>query len=330
MSDVLTVLQKLQELGLIRLHKQSGSYYQVYCPIHSEGNERKPSCGILLEDQVRDGTLYPAGFVHCFACGYANTLPKLITDILKSKSISMSGAEWLKLNVPGFVVESSQSILPPELLKSLMHSYAVSYVENIVKPKLQYVTESELDKYRYIVPYMYERGLTDEIIQMFDVGYDANWVPPGKKNPCPCITFPVHDRDGNTLFLCRRAISYKLYNYPRDIIKPLYGIDKIPKDCKTLVVVESCINALTAWKWGYPAVALMGTGTSLQMRQLQELGVANIVLAMDGDDAGRRAADKIAKALKSCSMVWRMEMPDGKDVNDITKSEFEKLFAERI
>lgn len=32
-----------------------------------------------------------------------------------------------------------------------------------------YIREQELDKYRYIHPYMYERELTDKIIERFDI-----------------------------------------------------------------------------------------------------------------------------------------------------------------
>lgn len=55
------------------------------------------------------------------------------------------------------------------------------------------------------------------------------------------------------------------------------------------------INALTCWKWGYPSVALLGTGNSYQMQQLRELGVSEYVICMDGDDAGKRATSKIKK-----------------------------------
>jgi DNA primase len=50
---------------------------------------------------------------------------------------------------------------------------------------------------------------------------------------------------------------------------------------------------------------------------------------MDGDEAGRRATAKLKKALSSAAIVWAMHMFDGKDVNDITKQEFDTLYAER-
>ena len=37
-----------------------------------------------------------------------------------------------------------------------------------------YITEEQLDKYRYTHPYLYKRGLTDEDIYKYDLGYDNN------------------------------------------------------------------------------------------------------------------------------------------------------------
>lgn len=328
--NVEKILLTLENHNLIRTNKPRGNWYSIYCPFHSGGEEKKPSCGVLLHDEYRNGQKYPEGMFHCFACGAHKTMVEAVGDILKSKNISTSGLEWLQTNIPGFQVDSFEYLVPKDLMQSVSSKYAVEYIQKLSKPEVNYISEEELASYRYTVPYMYERGLTDDLIVKFDVGYDANWIPPGRKNPAPCITFPVRNKFGKTLFLCRRVINYKMYNYPEGVEKPLYGIDMIPKGCNELMIVESCINALTCWKYGHPAVALMGTGNSLQVHQLKELGVSNIVLAMDGDDAGRRASAKLKRALKSCSIVWTMHLPDGKDVNDLKSlEEFNGIYSNR-
>ena len=326
MLEVDKVLAKLEELNFIRLGKVTGDYQTAYCPFHKDGKERKPSFGILLRTQVRAGTVYEAGWCHCFTCGYAKSLPNMVTDLLKLHNTSQSGYDWLSDNIPGFSADANiDYLIDPSLSTALQSKYAVSYLQGLQNKKVDYVSEDELSKYRYTVPYMYERKLTDEIIEKFDIGYDADWVPPGKVKPVPCITFPVRDKSGGTLFFCRRSIQGKLYNYPEGIVKPLYGIDMIPANCRSLIVAESCINALTAWTWGFPAVALMGTGNTYQMQQLRELGCPEIIICTDGDDAGRRAIKRIKNHLKSCAIVWSVSMPDGKDINDITKEEFIEL-----
>ncbi len=332
MVDVYAVLNKLESEGFIRTHKRVGNYMQIFCPFHNDGNEKKPSCGVLLYEEVRAGRKYPAGWFHCFTCGFAHTLPEAITELLKLRHISQSGMDWLVKNIPGFDPDSSDDfelLIPSDVMDTINEQYAVSYIQSLTKPEQQYVSEKELASYRFTVPYMYERKLTDEIIEKFDVGYDANWIAPGRKKPTPCITFPVRDIDGNTLFLCRRSIQGKFFNYPTGVTKPVYGLYELPKNCKSVVICESCFNALTCWVYGKPAVALLGTGNSYQIQQLKELGVHEFILAFDPDEAGRKATEKLKRALRGVAIVWSyVGIPIGKDLNDLSKEEFEALELE--
>lgn len=329
--DVISILDKLESMHMLRTHKQVGNYMQIYCPFHSDGNEKKPSCGVLLQEEHRGGKRYPAGFFHCFSCNYAKSIDQAVSDLLKQRGISKSAVDWLSENIPGFNGDAAdyERLLPDNLVGNLVDKYAVEYLNSLVGNQKKFISEEELASYRYTVPYMYERKLTDEIIEKYDVGFDANWIPPGRKNPVPCITFPVRDRDGNTLFFCRRSIKGKIYNYPTGVSKPLYGIDMIPKGWNSIIICESIINALTAISWGYVAVALMGTGNSLQVQQLRELGAKEFILCLDGDDAGRKATEKLKRALMRVAMVWTVNIPDGKDVNDLTKEEFDILYLNR-
>ena len=325
--DVAKVIDALAAAGLLKPHKVTGNYMTCTCPLHSGGNEKKPSFGILLHTEMRGGQKYPEGWAHCFACGYAGTLQELISKILETRSIAKSGREWLEENVPGLVLgEDYDRLVPEETMVALTDKFAIDALQLQLGAQTTYISEEELASYRYVVPYMYERKLSDEMIEKFDVGYDGSWVPPGRQRPVPCITFPVRDRQGRTLFLCRRSIQGKMYNYPEGVVKPVYGLDQVPSGCKSLVICESCINAITSWKYGFPAVALLGTGNPYQMQQLRELGVNEFVLCMDGDEAGRRATSRLKHALSSVAVVWSIPMPEGKDLNDCSEEEFRNLY----
>jgi hypothetical protein len=327
--DVELVVDKLEEFGLLRKNRKIGNYMSVYCPFHAGGQEKKPSCGILLTSEYRNGQSYPAGWTHCFACGAAYSLEQAVQEMLKTRSITTSARDWLVENVPGYEPDEIDRLIPQDMADALASKLAVNNILDQLNQTTTYVSEDELAKYRYTVPYMYERKLTDEIIAEYDVGYDANWIPEGRKKPVPCITFPVHDRYGRTLCIIRRAIATKLYHVPAGVQKPVYGLDRIPSNCKSVVICESIFNALTCRVFGYNAVALLGTGTTYQMQQLRELGVQEFVICMDGDEAGRRATNKLKKALSSCAIVWAMHMLEGKDVNDIDIDTFNKLYMER-
>lgn len=330
--DVEQVLHKLEELRLLRLSKPSGEWYQIYCPFHSNGNERRPSCGVALTDQYKNGRTLKAGTFHCFTCNTVKSLPDTITYLLQQNAISKTGIEWLKENVEGFEedYDDFDYLIPQNLMNAINANYAVDYINSMINQNTDnFISEQELATYRQIVPYMYERGLTNELIEKYDIGYDANFIPPGKVKPVPSITFPVKDRNGNTLFLCRRSIKGKMFNYPQGVEKSLYGLYELPKNTKSVIICESCFNALTAIKYGYQAVALLGTGTSYEISQLKQLGVQEYVICLDPDDAGRRGANKLKKALSGVGLVWVVDMPDGKDLNDCTKEEFDKVYADR-
>lgn len=330
MVDVVLVLEKLQEINLVRLHKITGNYYTIYCPFHNGGQERRPSCGVAIREEFRNKRRYPAGFCHCFTCGYAKTLPDFISDLLKEHSITQTGLEWLQANIPGFTQETEYELLVPDnLMSALNDKFAVDYMLSLQKKKQEYITEEELQTYRFTVPYMYQRRLNDWAIEKYDIGFDPNHIPPGRKKALPCITFPVRDIHGNTLFMCRRSIEGKYFNYPEGVNKPVYGIYELSPNASTVLICESCINAITAAIYGYHAVALLGTGNAYQIQQLKELGVRNFVICLDGDDAGSRGTAKLKKALSSTALVWTITMPSGKDINDCTKDEFDLLYADK-
>ena len=86
---------------------------------------------------------------------------------------------------------------------------------------------------------------------------------------------------------------------------------------------------MTAIKYGYQAVALLGTGTSYEIEQLKQLGVQEFVLCLDGDEAGQRGTEKLKKALSKVALVWTITMPPDKDINDCTEDEFNKFYSMR-
>jgi DNA primase len=113
---------------------------------------------------------------------------------------------------------------------------------------------------------------------------------------------------------------------PKDIQKPVYGIDMIPQGCTSLIVCESCLNALTAVKYGKPAVALLGTGNPYQIQQLKELGIREFIFALDPDEAGKKGTARLKRELKKVALVWEYaDSPEGKDLNDLDFETFNNL-----
>ena len=198
---------------------------------------------------------------------------------------------------------------------------------------ISYISEDELDKYRYTHPYMYQRKLTDEVINLFDVGYDPNFIinfkdkngKPQQKVIGECLTFPIHDKDGNVIFIARRAIHSKIFHYPEGVLKPVYGIFQLPKNCNEIILCESIINALTCYVYGKVALAFNGTGSPAQYEQLLSLPCRHFILALDPDEAGYKGEQRLKKYFKNRRMLSKYIIPEGKDINDLSRDEFNNL-----
>ena len=160
-----------------------------------------------------------------------------------------------------------------------------------------------------------KKKYNSDIIEKFEVGYS-----PTER----CVTFPVY-YNGKCLFVAKRKVDYKRFIMPKIEPKPIYGIDYLTGD--EVIVCESIFNALTCYVYGKEAVALFGTGSEYQIELLNKLPQRKIVLALDGDDAGRKGSKRIARLLKN-KIVTFLNLPDGKDINDLTKEEFESLEEE--
>ncbi len=288
LDEVLVLLRvHLLERGIecFRTVKTGLNNTQVTCPFHKDGKESKPSFGI-------NNT---TGQCHCFTCGWSGNLDVMISEILGRDDKGKYGRKWLQANFNNFEIETRQIIKIPQRKLQLQASEQV------------FVTEEELDSYRYFHPYMYKRGLNDAVIEKFDIGYDE------KTN---CITFPCCDKNGNCLFIARRSVATKYFNYPTGADKPLYAYH-FAKTYKKVWVVESMLNCLTCWKNGIPAIALIGLGSSTQIQELLNSNIRHFVLALDPDDRGRAAQEKLRKKLCKTKIISEVVYPDLRDVNDL-------------
>ena len=282
-------------INYLREIKNGQDNIQVTCPYHKDGNERKASAGI----SVKDGTF------HCFTCGKVRSFTQVLSHCLGNNDNGEVGKQWLINNLESNEMET-------RLLESSLSRQ---------NKEVEYVSEEELDKYRYYHPYMYKRKLTNDIIAKFDIGYDSE-----NKS----ITFPVRDKYGRCLFVARRRVDYKYFNYPSGAEKPLYGIYELDKNCKSLIICESMFNCLTCYVYGKKAIALNGTGSKNQIEEISKLNVRVIYLGLDNDEAGDKGCYRIFEALKGRFIFYRLVCPDGKDINDLSKEEFDMVFKNAI
>lgn len=301
-TEIIEALQQtlyVKHIPKLRDVKLKATEAIVTCPSHKDGLENTPSCSIMLIDK-KD---YPAGTAHCFACGYKANIVKFCADCL---GISYKKAtEWLLEFVDYSIQQEIRDIGEIDFDKGTETKSSI----------IQTVPIEELKKYDFIHPYMFQRKLTDEVIEKFDVGYDPE---------TDALTFPVYV-NGNCLFVAKRKVKYKQFLMPKIEPKPIYGLDYITEN--EVVVCESVIDALYVTSLGYQAIALFGTGSRYQLNLLKNTSIRCFTLCFDGDIAGKEGEKRFIKAMGDTKMIKIMRVPNGKDANDLSKEEFDILYS---
>ena len=315
-ADLAEVLEELQvqlrqqKLPYLQKTQDSGKDIMVQCPYHGNGQERRPSMGIRKSD----------GMCHCFACHEVHTLPELISFVFGSDDMfGQYGRKWLLKNFGTVQVEERKDVEIDMARPNATDKNNVLGAYNL--DKSQWVSEEELQSYRYYHPYMFERGLKEGIIERFDVGYDIK---------TDSITFPVRDVYGHTLFIARRSVKYKRFNYPKGVEKPIYGLYELYqnqiKQNDDVFITESMIDCLLLCQQGFNAVAMNGTGSELQYKQLNEIPVRHFVIATDNDSAGYKARNIIQS--KVHKLLTYIQFPgDRKDIGECTEEQIKSIYS---
>jgi DNA primase len=221
--------------------------------------------------------------------------------------------EWLCSRF-GEEIEGLEDVIDPEL-------FDIGKKEH--KKQNKELDPSILEAYNQFHPYMKTRKLTDEVIKKFQIGYNPT---------LNTITFPVYDERHRLVMITQRGIATKKFYIDTGAEKPVYLLyDLIENNKDTAFITESQINALTLRGYGYDAVALFGTGSDEQYDILMKSGIKKFILCFDGDYAGRSGARKFKRRFSDGKhLIIDIVMPDGKDVNDITKEEFDELFEKSL
>lgn len=308
-EDIINVLSaELAQKGMQRFSivRHNGENLQTNCPFHKGGQERKPSFGINGEKDK----------CHCFACGWFGSIEEMISEIFGYMDDGKYGKRWLIKRFNSIEIETRPNIMEGfnfetrnrNIITKNERICKVVQKQGNNKAEQQEITEEELDKYRYIHPYMYQRGLTDEIIERFDIGYDREREE---------ITFPVADLSGTVRFIAGRSVKGKFFRLPKSLDKPVYlGYEFVSGRYKVAYVTESFLNCLTCWKYGKPAMALIGTGNEKQYEILNKLPVRTYILAFDPDEAGRKATERFRKNVHG-KIIQELQYPDNRDINDL-------------
>lgn len=139
------------------------------------------------------------------------------------------------------------------------------------------------------------------------------------------LVIPIMDEQGNVTEVYGRKIRDDLrvgtafHLYLPGPHRGVWNVDALVAH-KEVILCEALIDALTFWCAGYRNVtASYGVEgfTEDILAAFKRHGTKRVLIAYDRDDAGERAAEKLAKLLTGDGIeAWRIEFPKGMDANE--------------
>jgi DNA primase len=164
-------------------------------------------------------------------------------------------------------------------------------------------------------PYLTQRGIPPGLVEAFGLGYCGKGIMAGR------VCVPIHDADGRTVAYAGRWVGpledlpegKGRYELPAGFRKELelFNLHRVAH-CRHLVVVEGFFGAIHLFGLRTPAVALMGTSISVkQLELLAHAAARHVTVMLDGDEAGREAAEKVAGAIANVAWSRIVHLPAG-------------------
>jgi DNA primase len=174
--------------------------------------------------------------------------------------------------------------------------------------------------------YLERRGISGRIAQESGVRFSPNWY--GRSQ---AVVFPILNRRGELIAANGRYINESVKPKTQTAGRKKHGVFASPDALsKPLVAVtEAPLDALTLWRLGIPAVAMVGTSWPDWLPTA--LAFKPVLVATDADIAGDEAAAKLLFELKSRgARPFRLRPNGAKDWNELLETCGDEDLRERL
>lgn len=287
-------------------------YISKYTELHKSGSTYRGRCPLHNGDNASSLTVFNDNSFYCWSCG-ANG--NIINFAALANNISYSEAVELLALEANIDITADKTYLE-EKTEYEKNERIATKAYNQISVIREYLND--------------ERGLSDETIDAFFLGYDNTR---GKS-----IVIPLHDKNGRIVAFCKRYIDKlpkytnstngKLYNKGEFLFNK-YQAKKQLQNYQRLYVCEGYIDAMSAYQQGCACVAYCGSELTkaqiLEIRQML-LHTPNVVVmyAPDNDDVGQskiqRTWEKFNEFAPKLDVRVVRFPADKKDFNDILVS----------
>lgn len=348
-----TLRQRVDLVDVLSAHmdlKRSGAAYKGLCPFH---DEKTPSFTIQKGD-----THY-----HCFGCGAHGDSIQFLMGHLKMSFFDAVESLAQRFNVPLQKIESSEENKGPnkgalkEALDIACNFYQMMLLHTPEGHEaLRYLFKRGIDidfvrRFRIGLapkePGMLRKVLHAKFIKD-EVSADAGLIAPGRESGWrdffqDRITFPICDATGAVIGFSAR--KYKedtfggkyintsetaLFKKSKVLFAMHHSRRRIAKERKA-IIVEGQIDALRLIDSGFN-IAVAGQGTAFgesHAKELIALGLNEVYLAMDSDEAGLQATYKIGDFFQKEGIETRVvALPHGEDPDSFLRENGPNAFLE--
>jgi len=303
MSMVVNIIENF--LGEPISHYESKSQVGFDCPMCADDKG--------MYDGDGKGNLavnYEKGVYKCWACWERNNMHGPIIKLIKKYGNKQHLKDYL-LVAPKFTYKKVD----------------IDEVPTVVKlPKdFKKFSESSLYDYKYKEAYAYvkKRGITDEMIKKYDIGwvgedteYDEKLDKSGKFNDR--IIIPSYDIDGEVNYFIARSflkwvsMKYRNPDARKELI--IFNERKINWD-STIYLVEGAFDAIVTPN----SIAMLGKFISDKLfYTLQTKAKGDIVLVLDGGEEERADAKVLYNKLNTLNLYNKIKLVNLKDDWDLS------------
>ena len=285
----------LAHYGITALRRSRRDQYRGRCPIH--GGEGRDAFHVNLAKQV----------FHCFSCGAGGSVLDLVAALegcgLREAALRLASWHGMPLGLGQAAPKSKQLV--------------TEKIEVPPLPPLGFRLRGVHPEH----PYLRARGMEMETLSVFGVGFYAG---PGLLSGR--VVIPIPNEHGELVAYCGRSLDggTPRYRFPTGFRKSsvLFNLHRAAAiGDRRVVVVEGFFDCMKVHQAGIASVvALMGTWLSPQQEDLLCRYFQEIILMLDGDQAGLRASRAMATRLAGAVAVRLITLDDGLQPDQLTSA----------
>jgi len=292
----ITMEQVLEHYCLLDRFKRSGDSLSGPCPIHKGTNPTQFRVSVSKN------------IWNCFSdCKHGGNV---LDFIVRMENVSIHAAalkaiEWFGVDAQTMAADSEKtkegaSEPPKKTTAQPLTPLAKPEVPTSDKDALNKPLKFRLDKLERRHPYLSERGLTQETVVDFGVGYCAKGMMADR------IAIPIHNSEGLIVAYAGRYPGEPLGDTPKYKLPPgfrksleLFNIDRAIKEPADtpLVIVEGFFDCMKLHQHGCrKVVALMGSTMSAAQEELLRSRTdtwSQVIVMLDEDEAGRAGREDV-------------------------------------